>query len=291
MLCQDDNLLLRNQQGITASFEPGATLAMGRQRPILGGEAIARATLVARGRDLPYAADLQRVVGARDVTLMAGACGEQRRGDGAWRFGIVRQAVGDMPVRWRPAPRRRPGRSLIERRMDLMGTTRTPLTLGPSEGEALWCVGVLTVVKADAEQTAGAYSLIEDLAPKGVGTPLHRHREDDEAFYVLEGEMSFYLGHGEPIRACAGSFVHVPGGTVHAFRVESETARYLILTTPQHERFYRAIAEPAQARSIPLEAPMDMEMIGAACEAYAVESVGPTPEAQGQRDAMRLQGW
>ena len=162
-----------------------------------------------------------------------------------------------------------------------MNTNRTPLALGRAEGEALWCVGALTTVKAAAGQTAGAYSIIEDLAPGGSGTPLHRHPEDDEAFYVLDGELTFYLGNDEPIRASAGSFVHIPGGTVHAFRVDSETARYLIITTPQHERFYRAIAEPAQSRSIPPETPMDMDMIGAACETYGVEGVGPAPEAEG----------
>ncbi len=158
-----------------------------------------------------------------------------------------------------------------------MDTNRTPLALSQAEGEALWCAGALTTVKAAAEQTAGAYSIIEDLAPKGSGTPLHRHREDDEAFYVLEGEMTFYLGNDRPIRTSTGSFVHIPGGTVHAFQVDSETARYLIITTPQHERFYRAIAEPAPTRTIPPEAPMDTERIGAACEAYGVEGVGPWP--------------
>jgi hypothetical protein len=54
----------------------------------------------------------------------------------------------------------------------------------------------------------------------------------------------------------------------------------LIITTPQHERFYRAIAEPAQTRSLPPETPMDMEKMGAACEAYGVEGVGPAPEAE-----------
>ena len=160
-----------------------------------------------------------------------------------------------------------------------MDTHRTAVALDPTEGEALWFGRTLTMVKAAAEQTAGAYSLIEDVALKGEGTPLHRHREDDEAFYVLEGEMTFYLGNNEPIRASAGAFIHIPGGTVHAFRVDSETARYLIITTPQHERFYRAIAEPAQTRSVPPDRPLDMEKIGVACEAYGVEGVGPAPEA------------
>jgi mannose-6-phosphate isomerase-like protein (cupin superfamily) len=122
--------------------------------------------------------------------------------------------------------------------------------------------------------------LDEDLAPKGSGTPLHRHQEADEAFYVLAGEMTFYLGNDEPIRASAGSFVHIPGGTVHAFRVDSEMARYLIITMPQHERFYRAIAEPTQTRSLAPETPIDMEKVRAACDAYGVEGVGPAPEAE-----------
>jgi quercetin dioxygenase-like cupin family protein len=159
----------------------------------------------------------------------------------------------------------------------LMDTQRRPVVLRPSEGEALWCAGALSTVKAAGEQTGGAYSLIEDLAPQGSGPPRHRHREDDEAFYVLDGEMTFYLEGGPPIPASAGSFVHIPGGTVHAFRVDSDTARYLIITTPQHERFYRAIAKPAQMRSIPSEPPVDMQTIGAACEAYGVEGVGPWP--------------
>ena len=148
-----------------------------------------------------------------------------------------------------------------------MDTNRMPLALGPTEREALWCAGALTTVKAAAEQTGDVYLIIEDLAPKGSGTPLHRHQEDDEAFYVLAEEMTFYLGNDELIRASAGSFVHIPGGTVHAFRVDSEMARYLIITTPQLERFYRAIAEPAQTRTIPPETRMDMEKLGAACDA------------------------
>lgn len=160
-----------------------------------------------------------------------------------------------------------------------MDANRTPLVLGPEEGEPLWCVGALTTVKATGQQTAGTYSLVEDFAPQGAGTPLHRHQEDDEAFYVLEGEMTFYLGSEKPIQAAAGAFLHIPGGMVHAFRVDSQTARYLIITTPRHERFYRAIAEPAKTRSIPPQAPLDVQKIVAACETYGVEGVGLAPEA------------
>jgi quercetin dioxygenase-like cupin family protein len=163
-----------------------------------------------------------------------------------------------------------------------MTENRTALVLGAGEGDALWCAGALTTVKVGAEQGAGAFGVVEDLAPKGSGTPLHRHSADDEAFYVLEGEMTFFLGDAPPIPASAGSFVHIPGGTVHAFRVDSDTARYLIITTPHHVAFYRAMSDPASTRTIPPDEPLDIERIGAACEAYGVEGVGPVPDIVGE---------
>ena len=163
-----------------------------------------------------------------------------------------------------------------------MDTNPTPYALGSEEGEAFWGFGSLWTVKAGAEQTGGRFSLIEELAPKGEGTPLHVHPEDDESFYVLEGEMTFYLEDGQPIQASAGSFVHTPKGYVpHAFRVDSETARFLVLTGPAHERFIRAAAEPAQARTLPPEAPVDMEKVLTAARANGIEVVGPPPGAPG----------
>lgn len=155
-----------------------------------------------------------------------------------------------------------------------------PYALGPEEGEALWGAdGSLWTIKASAEKTGGLFSVIEEVGQLGEGTPLHRHREDDETFYVLEGELTFYFEDGRPVPASAGSFVHIPGGAIHAFRVDSGTARYLILTTAQHESFYRAMSEPAQSRTLPPEAPLDMEKVGAAAEKYKVEVLGPPPGA------------
>jgi len=161
-----------------------------------------------------------------------------------------------------------------------METGPTPYALGPDEGEARWGVdGALTTVKATGEQTGGRLAVIEDVARQAGGTPLHAHREDDETFYVLEGQLTFWLGDGPPVRAGAGSFVHVPGGAAHAFRVDSETARYLIVTTPRHGDFYQAISEPAPARVLPPAATMDMEKVEAACAAYGIEFLGPPPGA------------
>jgi quercetin dioxygenase-like cupin family protein len=260
----EDALVLGDPEMLAGLFEEGITLVAGDDPPTRGRAEAARHVLAMWGNDL-YVADPQRVVVTWDMALILAGEGihvAHRDRSGAWRYTIVLRQAG----------------TATQRRPMHMDNTRTPIALAPAEGEALWCVGALTTVKAAAEQTADAFSMIEDLAPKGAGTPLHRHSQDDEAFYVLEGEVTFYLENNEPILAGAGAFVHIPGGTVHAFRVDSETARYLIITTPQHERFYRAIAEPAQTRGIPTEVPLDMERIGAACEAYGVELVGPVPD-------------
>ena len=171
---------------------------------------------------------------------------------------------------------------LRERKGLLMETNTTPYALGSEDGEALWFFGMLVTMKATAEQTGGRFLLIEEVAPRGTATPLHVHPEDDESFYVLEGEMTFYLEDGQPIPATAGSFVHIPKGYVpHAFQVESETARFLVLTRPPHERFIRAAAEPAQARTLPPpEAPVDMEKVMSAARANGIEMIGPPPGAQ-----------
>jgi quercetin dioxygenase-like cupin family protein len=171
------------------------------------------------------------------------------------------------------------------KRRILMDTSRNPYVLGPEEGEAFWGLdNSLWTLKATAEQTGSRFSLIEEVAPRGEGTPLHVHPEDDETFYVLEGELTFYLDRDQPIhhpiQAPAGSFVHIPGGVVHAFKVDSETARYLIITTLQHERFCRAISEPAPSLTLPPERPLDMEKVEAAAQEYGVEALGPPPGAQ-----------
>ena len=113
---------------------------------------------------------------------------------------------------------------------------------------------------------------------RGESVPLHRHDDDMESFYVLEGEITFFFGGQPGSRASAGSFAHIPGGTVHGFRVESEAARYLILTTPRHGEFYRAITLPArEGGSPPLES-VDGARIKRAAADYGIEFVGPLPD-------------
>jgi len=168
-----------------------------------------------------------------------------------------------------------------------MDTKPTAYRLEAEQGEALWFFGGLATVKASSEQTGGRFSITEQLFPMGMATPLHSQPEDDETFYVLEGDLTFYLEDGLPLAASAGSFVHLPAGTAHAYRVDSETARVLNITTPQHESFFRAAGEPAPARELPPQGPPDMDKVMSAANEYGVEILGPPPAPPLSEDPVR----
>jgi quercetin dioxygenase-like cupin family protein len=88
--------------------------------------------------------------------------------------------------------------------------------LGPDEGEALWFQGARLLVKATADQTEGRFAAVEFLAPKGVAAPLHVHRDDDEFFLVIAGEVRFQLGE-DVIEGVPGSLVYGPRKVRHSF--------------------------------------------------------------------------
>jgi quercetin dioxygenase-like cupin family protein len=113
-------------------------------------------------------------------------------------------------------------------------------------GQKLWITGDTMTLLATGEDTAGQLVVLEILAQPGAGPPPHLHRNEDESFYVLDGE--FEIVHGdETIRAGAGSFVHVRRGTVHRFsNVGTTPSRLLIMFSPAGiEGFFRAAGAPA----------------------------------------------
>ena len=76
-----------------------------------------------------------------------------------------------------------------------MGTR--PYALAREEGRAVWFLGALLVVKATDEQTGGAFGLIYHVLAAGFASPYHVHRNEDEAYYVVEGKMTFYVYVGD----------------------------------------------------------------------------------------------
>jgi quercetin dioxygenase-like cupin family protein len=146
------------------------------------------------------------------------------------------------------------------------------------ESELRWMGETSTYFLATGDDTDGKFALVDERAKRGERVPLHLHRDDVESFYVVEGEITLYIGGQPGVRASVGSFAHIPGGTVHGFRIESETARYLILTTPRHGQFYRAITLPSRPGGLPPVESIDGSLIEKACQEYGVEFVGPLPE-------------
>lgn len=152
-----------------------------------------------------------------------------------------------------------------------------PIVAGPGEGEALWFLGQLVTIKSSSETTAGRVGVTETLAPRGSGSPLHVHHREDEWFYVIEGELTFWVG-GEVSVAPAGTFVFGPRDIPHTFIVSSEQARFLLVVEPAgFEGFVRDLGEPAAELVIPPAPtePPDMAAMAALAAEYGLEIIGP----------------
>ena len=127
-------------------------------------------------------------------------------------------------------------------------------------------------VKATADQTSGAFSLLEASEPAGFGPPLHVHRDAAEAFYVLEGEYVIFIDGGETI-CPAGSLIFIPAGIEHGFRVGAVPSRKLNLYMPAAMvGYFDEIAEGGRAGHI------DEEVLSEIARRYGMEIIGPVPE-------------
>jgi quercetin dioxygenase-like cupin family protein len=149
--------------------------------------------------------------------------------------------------------------------------------VGPDEGEALWFNGGLGLLKATTNQTEGRFAVMDLLAPKDFASPLHIHRNEDEFFVVIAGEVR--VKHGDDvIEAEAGSLVYGPRDVPHGFRVDSEEARILLFFGPAGvEGFFREAGKPARSLGLPPpgEQFLDKEALMEIGKRFHQEFVGP----------------
>lgn len=150
--------------------------------------------------------------------------------------------------------------------------------LGPREGKAFWFVGSLMVTKASSKETEGAFAILDQTVPGGYAPPRHVHHEEDEAWYVLEGEATFYCGH-RSLSASRHSFVFLPRGVEHTFKVGSQGARFLTLSAPaSFAEFVEAAGEPAPELVLPPPSPPDPARLAEVAATYQIEITGPPPD-------------
>jgi quercetin dioxygenase-like cupin family protein len=89
-----------------------------------------------------------------------------------------------------------------------------------------------TFVKVSAADTGGAYSLMEDNLKREFALGLHLHRQHAETFYILEGNVDFYLD-GDWLTATPATTVHIPPGVPHAVVLPpGQTGKMLMIFQP-----------------------------------------------------------
>jgi quercetin dioxygenase-like cupin family protein len=159
-------------------------------------------------------------------------------------------------------------------------SSAVPIIRNRGDGERMWFAGggVLTW-KATAAETGGAFLMFEDRMERGKVTPLHIHPGQDEAIYVLDGEIVAHVEEAQH-RVGAGGLFFAPRGVPHAFMVASATAHILSLQTPgSGESFYREAGEPATSDADASRPPDWGRLRRVAEGSDSIEILGPPPFA------------
>jgi quercetin dioxygenase-like cupin family protein len=155
-----------------------------------------------------------------------------------------------------------------------------PLIYLNDEGPAFWFLNNLVTIKATTESTAGAYSLNHHLLAPTASTPYHLHKNEDEAFYVLDGLFTFFVN-GEKTTVGPGGYVYGPRNVPHGFRNESgRPATVLVLAMPgdSFTNFVMEMGEPATERTLPTPTMPNMQKLAALATKYEMEIFGPLPD-------------
>lgn len=139
-------------------------------------------------------------------------------------------------------------------------------------------LGLPTLMRSTGDTTNGAFGLMEHWSmPPGFATPYHRHHLEDEAFYVLEGELAFICD-DKWLHAGPGTYVFGPREIPHGFKVVGNApARMLLLCAPAgFERFVLEMSEPDATPP----APPDMAKLMTLAAKYKIDILGPLPDQE-----------
>jgi mannose-6-phosphate isomerase-like protein (cupin superfamily) len=139
--------------------------------------------------------------------------------------------------------------------------------------ESIWFIANLMDVLVEGPD----YELIRAYAPPGDMPPLHVHERDDEGFFVLEGELTLWIGDAEPVVLGPGGFANAPAGVPHTYRVTSAgPASWLLPAAPGFAAFVREVGVPAERHELPvLDGPPDAERIARIAALHRITLLGP----------------
>jgi mannose-6-phosphate isomerase-like protein (cupin superfamily) len=140
-----------------------------------------------------------------------------------------------------------------------------------------WFLEEVESVAADASTAGDPVAMVERAAPHGEMAPLHR-RDETEVYRVLDGDVTFFVG-SEEISAGAGEVVVAPPGVARTFRVESDSARWLVLTRvaslERFQDFSRAVSQPLQTPAQGWPSEDEEYAVAAIGRANGIELLGP----------------
>lgn len=145
------------------------------------------------------------------------------------------------------------------------------VVLRPGEGRSIDLGNFKMSVRATGDMTNGSFSLLEADEPPNFGPPLHIHHDADEAFYVLSGEYVIFVD-GREFTCRAGSFIYIPTGVQHGFRVGRMPSRKLNLYTPA------AMVGYFDDLALALKAGATDEVVSEIARRYSMEVIGPVSE-------------
>jgi quercetin dioxygenase-like cupin family protein len=143
----------------------------------------------------------------------------------------------------------------------------------------LWFLDTRVIVRVSFEDGDNQISVLEQWMPHGDSPPLHSHREQDEIFHLIEGEMAFRVGDRD-LRARGGETLLAPKGAPHTYRVTSLTGAHVLVITRggAFERFVRAVSRAAEREGLPDHAgpptPEQVEALAAVAAQHGIDILG-----------------
>lgn len=154
-----------------------------------------------------------------------------------------------------------------------MAAASEAFVLAPGDGRSIDLGAFVMTVKASRDETDGVFSLLEAEEPPGFGPPVHIHHDAAEAFYVLEGEYVMFLDDRE-VSCPSGSFIFIPAGVRHGFRVGAVPSRKLNFYFPAVMVGYFDELSAALRND-----DVDESLLADIARRHSMEIVGPVPES------------